>query len=308
MRLIGSPEREVVDERFRSFVPNNAALELLIDGCRWLEGPVWFADHRLLIVSDIPNDRMLRITEAGEVSVFREPAGYPNGHFRDRQGRLVGCSHLRRSITRTELDGTVTTLVDHFDGKRLNSPNDVVVKRDGTIWFTDPPYGIETDFEGEKQVAELPPSVYCFDPASGRLACVADDFTGPNGLCFSPDERHLYVVDSGDQWAATPEHHIRVFEVEAEGATARLQGGRFFYRVDVGHSDGIRCDAEGNLWSAAGDGVHCIASSGDLLGKIMMPSTVSNLCFGGRMNSRLFMCAGHALYALTVNRRGCTWP
>ena len=275
---------------------------------------MWFADHRFLLVSDIPNDRILRVTEAGEVSVFRQPAGFPNGHFRDLQGRLVGCSHLRRSITRTELDGSVTTLVDHFNGKRLNSPNDVVVKRDGTIWFSDPTYGIETDFEGEKQTPELPAAVYCLDPATGRLTCVADDFIGPNGLCFSPDEHLLYVVETGDQWAAEPKHHIRVFEVDVGGAggagnaTPRLHGGRFFYRVDKGSSDGIRCDDEGNVWSGAGDGVHCIAPSGDLLGKIIVPAGVSNLCFGGRMNSRLFMCAGHSLYALTVNRRGCNRP
>lgn len=300
------PGYEVVDPCFRSFVLANAALEPLATGCRWLEGPAWFADHQLLLVSDIPNDRILRVTEAGQVSIFRQPAGFPNGHTRDRAGRLIGCSHLYRSIARTELDGTLTTLVDRYQGKRLNAPNDVVVKSDGTIWFTDPHYGIETDYEGVKQEPELPPSVYRFDPRDATLTLVADDFDGPNGLCFSPDERRLYVSESGTQFVPDPRRHIRVFDVEPDSAC--LRNGRVFHTVSPGYADGFRCDTEGNVWSGAADGVHCIAASGALLGKIFVPSAVSNLCFGGRQRSRLFLCAGDTLYALSVNRRGCQTP
>ena len=289
------PAHEACDPRFTSFVLANAALETLLTGCRWLEGPVWFADHRVVLVSDLPNDRILRVTEAAEVSVYRSPSGFANGHTRDRQGRLVGCSHLNRSIVRTALDGRLETLVDRYQGKRLNAPNDLVVKSDGTIWFTDPHYGIETDFEGEKQVPELPPSVYCFDPADGRLTLVADDFDGPNGLAFSPDERRLYVSETGTQFAPSPRRYLRVFDVDA--SRAQLHGGRVFHSVAPGYSDGFRCDSAGNVWSGAGDGVHCIAPSGDLLGKIFTPAPVSNLCFGGRMNARLFLCAGDSLNA-----------
>ena len=303
------PQHEVVDPRFASFVLANAALEPLAQGCRWLEGPVWFADAQVLLVSDVPNDRILRITEQADVSVFRAPSGFANGHTRDRQGRLVGCSHLHRCITRTELDGTVTKLVEHYRGKRLNSPNDIVVKSDGTIWFSDPHYGIETDYEGSKHAPELPPSVYCFDPRDASLTLVADDFDGPNGLAFSPDESRLYVAESGTQFAAEPRRHIRVFDVTgASSGAPRLDHGRVFHTVSPGYADGFRCDSGGNLWSSAGDGVHCIAPSGDLLGKIFVPTSVSNLCFGGRAYSRLFLCAGSTLYALTVNRRGCQRP
>ncbi len=301
------PKHEVIDPRFRSFVLANAALEPLIEGCRWLEGSVWFADHRFLLVSDIPNDRVLRVTESGEVSVFQQPADYSNGHARDCQGRLISCLHLRRCITRIELDGKVVTLVDSYVGKRLNSPNDVIVKRDGTIWFTDPHYGIETNYEGKKQQAELPPSVYCFNPQNATLTLVADDFEGPNGLCFSPDEKLLYVSDSGKQFAAQPTRHIRVFDV-ADSLTPRLCNGRIFHTVTPGYADGFRCDTEGNIWSSAGDGVHCIHPSGALLGKILLPTAVSNLCFGGRMNSRLFLCAGSTLYALSINCCGSVMP
>jgi gluconolactonase len=300
-----APTYEYIDPRFRSFVVGNALLESLIDGCRWLEGPVWFADHCVLLVSDIPNDRILRVTESVQVSVFRQPAGFPNGHARDREGRLIGCSHLHRSVNRTELDGTMTTLVDCYQGKRLNAPNDVVVKRDGTIWFTDPPYGIQTDYEGERQSPELAPSVYRFDPTTNTLTLVADDFEGPNGLCFSPDESRLYVSESGDQFAASPRRHLRVFDVTFEGGEYLLRNGRIFHSVTPGYADGFRCDTDGNIWSSAGDGVHCLDPSGMLLGKILLPGKVSNLCFGGRLRSRLFLCAGSVLYALTVNRRGC---
>ena len=303
------PRHEVIDARFASFVLANAALEPLVQGCRWLEGPVWFADQQLLLVSDVPNNRILRVTERAEVSVFRAPSGFANGHTRDGEGRLIGCSHLHGSITRTRLDGTVETLASHYRGKRLNSPNDVVVKRDGTIWFTDPHYGIETDYEGIKRTPELSPSVYCFDPRDATLTLVADDFDGPNGLAFSPDESRLYVAESGTQFAAEPRRHIRVFDVATPpSGPAQLRNGRIFHTVSPGYADGFRCDTEGNLWSGAADGVHCIDPSGELLGKIFVPATVSNLCFGGTQYSRLFLCAGATLYALSVNRRGCQRP
>lgn len=303
------PEVEVCDERFRSALLGNAELETLATGCRWLEGPVWFADLQLLLVSDIPNDRILRVSEAGEVSVLRQPAGFPNGQARDRQGRLLTCSHLQRAILRTAHDGRVETLVDRHCGKRLNAPNDIVVKSDGSVWFSDPLYGLQTDYEGIKQASEQPAAVYCFDLRSDTLTCVANDFIGPNGLAFSPDEKRLYIAETGDQFVAAPTRHIRVFDVAADGAgVPRLSGGAVWHTVSPGYADGFAIDTEGNLWSSAGDGVHCIAPDGTMLGKVLLPAKVSNLCFGGWQMSRLFLCCGDTLYALTVNRRGATWP
>ncbi len=295
-----------VDPRFNTFVLPNAPLEKLADGFRWLEGPVWFADRQCLLASDLPNDRIVRWTPSGGVSVFRQPAGFANGHTRDREGRLIGCSHGGRCIQRTELDGTVAVLVDRYKGKPLNSPNDVVVKRDGTIWFTDPPYGIASDYEGGKRVSELPANLYRFDPRDGSLSVVADDFDGPNGLCFSPDERLLYVSETGLPFATDPVQHLRVFDVLDDGR--RLANARAFYKVESGYSDGFRCDEQGNLWSSAGDGVHCISPAAELLGKIAVPFVVSNLCFGGRHGSRLFICGSHTLYAIYVNQRGAQRP
>ncbi|MEO8858391.1 MAG: SMP-30/gluconolactonase/LRE family protein [Burkholderiaceae bacterium] len=296
----------IVDPRFHAFVLPNAPLEKLAEGFRWLEGPVWFADRQCLLFSDLPNSRIMRWTQDGGVSVFREPSHFANGHTRDNEGRLIGCSHGNRCITRTELDGTVTVLVDRYQGKRLNSPNDVVVKRDGTIWFSDPVYGLVSDYEGGKRESELPPNLYRFDPRDGSLAIVADDFEGPNGLCFSPDERLLYVSETGVPFAPDPVQHLRVFDVSGDGA--RLSNGRFFYKVDPGFTDGVRCDEQGNLWSSAGDGVHCISPAAQLLGKIAVPFVVSNLCFGDRHRSRLFICGSHTLYAMFVNRRGAQRP
>ncbi|KAB1070422.1 SMP-30/gluconolactonase/LRE family protein [Methylobacterium planeticum] len=291
---------EICDSRFKAFVLPNAPLEMLAEGFRWCEGPVWFGDRDELLFSDLPNNRVMRWSEAGGLSVFRQPSNFENGHARDRQGRLLSCSHRGRCITRTELDGSLTVLADRYRGKRLNSPNDIVCKSDGTIWFTDPPYGIQTDYEGGKQESELPAAVYRLDPRDGSLAIVADDFEGPNGLCFSPDESLLYVAESGLQFVPDPVQHIRVFGVGADG----LRDGRIFHTVTPGFADGFRCDEEGHLWSSAADGVHCIDPSGALLGKIRVPSTVSNLAFGGRNRSRLFLCASHTLYAIYVNRRG----
>lgn len=297
---------EFTEPRFKAFVLPNAPLEKLAEGFRWLEGPIWFADHNCLLFSDIPNDRVLRWTESGGVSVFRQPSEFENGHARDRQGRLISCSHRARCLMRTELDGKIAVLASRFEGKRLNSPNDVIVKSDGTIWFTDPPYGIQTDYEGGKQKAELPASVYRLDPANGVLRVVADDFDGPNGLCFSPDEKRLYIAESGLQFAPEPVRHIRVFDVTSNGAS--LTNSRIFYKVQPGFADGLRCDEEGNIWSSAADGVHCIDPSGALLGKIKVPYTVSNLTFGGRNRSRLFLCASHTLYAIYTNCRGAQRP
>ncbi len=283
----------------------NAPLEKLGEGYRWLEGPVWFADHDCLYVSDIPNDRILRWSEHGGVTVFRRPAGFANGHARDRQGRLLGCSQHDRCITRTELDGTITVLASRYRGKRLNSPNDIVCKSDGTIWFSDPLYGINTDYEGGKQSSELPPALYRLDPATGDLAIVADDFDGPNGLAFSPDEHLLYVAESGHPLDREPRQYIRRFAVRGDG---RLSGGEAFYKITPGFADGLRVDEEGDLWSSAADGVHCISPEGKLLGKIRTPSLISNLAFGGRNRSRLFLCASHELLAIYTNVRGCVRP
>jgi gluconolactonase len=281
----------------------NASLELLATGFRWLEGPVWFADHECLFVSDIPNNRIMRWTEDG-VSTFRAPSQFSNGQTRDRQGRLITCCHQSRCVMRTEWDGTLTVLADHYEGRRLNAPNDVVVKSDGSIWFTDPHYGINTDYEGGKQQAELPPRVYRL--GNTGLSIAADDFEGPNGLCFSPDESRLYVSETGTQFSAAPRRHIRVFDVGLDGRT--LQSGRVFHTIEPGSADGMRCDEAGRVWSSAGDGVHCIGTDGALLGKILVPSTVFNLTFGGRNRSRLFMCAGQHLYAIYTNVRGVSWP
>lgn len=297
---------EIIQPRFKDMVLPNAPLETLGGGYRWLEGPVWFADLQCLLVSDVPNDRILRWCESGGVSVFRQPSHFANGHTRDREGRLIGCSHHDRCIRRTEHDGAVTELVNRYRGKRLNSPNDVVVKSDGTIWFSDPLYGIVTDYEGGKQESELPPYLYRFDPRDGSLRVVADDFEGPNGLCFSPDEKRLYVSECGPPAANDPVQHIRVFDLSGDGA--RLQNARVFHKVQPGMADGFRCDEEGNIWSSAADGVHCIDPGGELLGKLKVPFVVSNLAFGGRNYSRLFICGSQTLFAQYVNRRGAQRP
>ena len=297
---------DIYDEAFRAYVLPNAPLVMLGEGYAWLEGPVWFADHGCLLVSDLPNDRILRWTENGGVSVFRHPAGFPNGHARDRQGRLLGCSHQRRHVERTELDGTVTVLADRHEGRRLNSPNDIVCRSDGTVWFTDPIYGISTDYEGGKQAPELPEAVYRLDPGTGALAAVVTGLEGPNGLAFSPDERRLYVSESGGQFAAHPTRHIWVHDVLDGGA--RLGPGRVFHTVEPGNADGFRVDEHGNVWSSAADGVHCIAPDGRLLGVVRVPHTVANIAFGGRYRSRLFICASHTLYAIYLNVRGAARP
>jgi len=297
---------EIIDPRFRSMVLPNAPLEKLAEGFRWLEGPVWFADLQCLLFSDIPNNRVMRWTASGGVSVFRQPSHFANGHTRDREGRLIGCLHGGRAVVRTELDGSLTTLVDRYQGKRLNSPNDVVVKSDGTIWFSDPPYGIQTDYEGGKHPSELPANLYRFDPHDGSTTVAAGDIAGPNGLCFSPDEKRLYVSDTGVQFDPESKRCILAFDVADNGKA--LRNRRTFYASSPDHADGLRCDEDGNVWAAMGDGVHCVAPDGTLLGKIDVPCTVSNLCFGDRHFSRLFLCASQSLYAIWINRRGAQRP
>ncbi|RCN56341.1 SMP-30/gluconolactonase/LRE family protein [Acidiferrobacter thiooxydans] len=297
---------DIIDPSFRSFVLPNAAIETLGTGFRWLEGPVWFADHDCLVFSDIPNDRVLRWSETGGVSVFRSPCGFENGHARDREGRLISCSHRNRCVTRTEWDGRITVLASHYQGRRLNAPNDVVVKSDGSIWFTDPLYGINTDYEGGRQVSEQRPAVYRLDPARAELEVVAGDFEGPNGLCFSPDERVLYIVETGQQFAADPVRHIRRAVLTENGT--RLGATMVFHEVVPGGADGLRCDEDGNVWTSAADGVHCLNPQGALLGKIRTNTPVANLAFGGRQRSRLFLCAGQTLLGVYVNRRGAVRP
>jgi gluconolactonase len=296
---------EFSSDTFRSMVLPNARLEVLGEGFRWLEGPVWFADHDCLYVSDVPNDRVLRWSEDGGVSVFRRPSGFANGHARDQQGRLISCSHEDRCVSRTEVDGTLTVLASHYQGRRLNSPNDVVCRSDGSIWFSDPPYGINTDYEGGKQKSELPAALYRIDPVTAELTVAADDFDGPNGLAFSPDESVLYVSESGSQFDPEPSQYIRRFEVGEDG---RVTGGESFYKVQPGFADGFRVDDRGNIWSSSAEGVHCISPQGALLGKVLTDCVVSNLAFGGRNRSRLFMCASDRLLAIYTNVRGCVRP
>lgn len=293
---------EIYDPAFRRYVLPNAPLHILGEGYRWLEGPVWFGDLDCLLVSDIPNNRILRWTESSGVSVFRQPSNFANGHTRDMQGRLIGCSHHGRCITRTELDGTITVLASRYAGKRLNSPNDIVCRSDGTLWFSDPHYGINTDYEGGKQESELPAALYRLDLRDGSLRVMADDFESPNGLAFSPDEHTLYVAESGKQFDPDPVQFIRAFDVSEDGL--ELSNAREFHKISPGFADGFRCDEHGNLWSSAGDGVHCISPLGALLGKIKVPDTVSNLVFGGRNRSRMFICSSHILRSIFLNVRG----
>jgi gluconolactonase len=292
---------EIHDPAFGAFVIGNAPVKRLATGFDWAEGPVWFGDHQCLLFSDIPSNRILRWSEDG-LTTFRAPANYTNGHTRDHQGRLISCEHGTRRVTRTEWDGTITTLADSFGGKPLNSPNDVIVARDGAIWFTDPHYGIMTDYEGFKSPQQLPCQVYRINP-TGHIEAVITDMACPNGLAFSPDETRLYVADTGRMHSADPQH-IKVFDMVA----GRPVNGRIFHTISPGCADGIRVDSDGNLWSSAGDGVHCIAPDGRLLGEILVPEVVSNICFGGRAKHRLFITATTSLYSVILNRKGVQTP
>ena len=299
------PFFEVLDDRFATFVLFNAPVKRLATGFDWVEGPVWFGDADCLYFSDIPNDRILRWSPQTGISTYRQPANFTNGHTRDREGRLVSCEHGGRRVTRTEHDGTITVLADGYDGKRLNSPNDVVVKSDGSIWFTDPHYGIMTSYEGHRAEPELPLQVYRIDPKTGEITAVVTDMNAPNGLCFSPDESLLYVADTGRIFTDDPQG-IRVYDVDAGGKT--VSNGRHFHTIDPGAADGMRVDTDGNLWSSAADGVHCIAPDGTLIGKVKVPELVSNLCFGGRDKQQLFMTATTSVYSIHLNRSGAQRP
>lgn len=292
---------EIHDPLFGSYVMGNAPVKRLATGFDWVEGPVWFGDQGCLLFSDIPSNRIMRWSEEG-LTTFRNPANYTNGHTRDRQGRLVSCEHGGRRVTRTEWDGTITVLADGFQGKRFNSPNDVIVASDGAVWFTDPHYGIMTDYEGFKAAEELPCSVYRIAP-DGTVEAVITDMACPNGLAFSPDESRLYVADTGRMFSSDPQH-IKVFDMVG----GRPVNGRIFHTISPGCADGIRVDSDRNLWSSAADGVHCIGPDGRLLGKILVPEVVSNICFGGRAKHRLFITATTSVYSVILNRRGVQWP
>jgi gluconolactonase len=299
------PNIQVLDSSFNALRLPLASVEQLATGCRWSEGPVYFGDGRYVLWSDIPNDRILKWEEeTGAVSVFRKTSWNANGNTRDRQGRLVTCEHRGRRVTRTEYDGTITVLMDSHQGKRLNSPNDVVVKSDGSIWFTDPVFGILGYYEGEKADPELPMAVWRLDGQTGEATMMTDAVEGPNGLAFSPDESLLYVVAS----RAEPHRLIRVFDVVDGGK--RLANNRVLIDAAGGTPDGFRVDIHGNLWcgwgmgSAEADGVRVFDKTGKPIGHIALPERAANLCFGGRFRNRLFMAASHGLYALYVNTQG----
>ncbi len=301
------PDPSVIslDSRFDALKLPLASVERLATGCRWNEGPVWFGDGRYLLWSDIPNNRIMRWDETtGRASVFREPSTFSNGQTRDLQGRLVTCEHGGRRVTRTEYDGSITVLIDAFEGKPLNSPNDVVVKSDGSIWFTDPPFGILGNYEGHRATPEQGQNVYRFDPETGEARVVADDILGPNGLAFSPDESKIYIVESRGE----PNRKILEYDIAEDGVT--LRNKRVLIDAGDGTPDGFRVDVQGNLWcgwgmgTAALDGVNVFAPDGTPIGRIALPERCANLCFGGRANSRLFMASSHSIYALYVNVAG----
>lgn len=299
------PAVRIIDPSFTKYRLNLAKVERIAEGMRWSEGPAWFGDGRYLLWSDIPNNRLMKWDEeTGAVSVFRKPANNSNGNTRDRQGRLLTCEHLARRVTRTEYDGSLTVIADQFEGKRLNSPNDVVCKSDGSIWFTDPPFGILGFYEGEVAPVELPTNVYRWDPTTKKLSVVAGDIQRPNGLAFSPDEAKLYVVEAG----VLP-RVVRSYDVVENGA--KLTDAATFITAEAdGTPDGLRVDVDGNLWIGWGmgkeglDGVSVFNSQGKLIGRIDLPERCANLCFGGRHRNRLFMCGSTAIYSLYVNTQG----
>ncbi len=304
------PRIEALDRRFRYKI-GNAGIERVAAGCRWCEGPVYVRDGGYLLWSDIPNNRIMRLFEDdGHVSVFRSPSNYANGNTLDREGRLITCEHDSRRITRTEHDGTLTVLMDRFNGKPLNAPNDVVVASDGAIWFTDPGFGKLSDYESAgKTPLELPPNVYRLDPRTGRASVVFVPEDGrPNGIAFSPDEKKLYVIVMALSGGGA---QIRAFDVNGE----KLANGKVLAaNFGAGFTDGMRVDIDGNLWCSMGwadpseDGVRCYAPNGDLIGKIHLPETCANLCFGGKKKNRLFMTASTSVYALYVDTVGAMVP
>ena len=307
MESIAQPY-EYYDRRFYGLTNGSARLDELLTGLRWAEGPVWFNDGGYLLCSDIPNNRIIRWVPDQGVGIFRPNSNYANGHTRDRQGRLVSCEHGSRRVTRTEPDGSITVIAERHAGKRLNSPNDVVVASDDSVWFTDPSYGILSDYEGHKAPMEQKGCfVYRVDPRSGAIQVVADDFVKPNGLAFSPDEKTLYIADSGRSARDAPDgpHHVRAFSVGAKG---KLSKGRVLCDVEPGVPDGLRLDVEGNLWISCGDGILCVDAEGTPLGKIKVPQEVANLTFGGPKRNRLFIAATTSVYSIMVTTNGAQVP
>ncbi len=292
----------VLDPRFNSCFAGHVRVERLWTGARWSEGPAWFAAGRYLIWSDIPNNRMMRLTEPGDqVSVFRERSNNSNGNTVDYQGRLVTCEHLARRVTRTEHDGKITVIADKWKGKRFNSPNDAVVKSDNSIWFTDPAYGIDTDYEGDKSEPEIDGChVYRVDPKSGNVDRVVGDMVRPNGIAFSPDEKYLYIVDTGATHKENGPRHIRRFTVNGK----TLKGGEVFAESTAGLFDGFRIDRDGRIWTSTAEGVHCYDPDGTLIGKILIPELVANVTFGGTKLNRLFICGTTSLYSIYLTVSG----
>jgi gluconolactonase len=295
---------ETIRPEFTARTLYHAHVERLWTGGRWCEGPVWFAAGRYLVWSDIPNDRMMRFDDTdGSVSVFRQPSQNANGNTIDRDGQLVTCEHLTRRVTRTRHDGAVTVLADAFDGRKFNSPNDAIVRSDGSVWFTDPSYGILMDYEGRRADSEIGAChVYRWDPDTHQVTAVATDYVKPNGLAFSPDETTLYIADTGRSHDPEGPAHIRRHIVSDDGRT--LSGGALLADCTNGMFDGFRVDCDGHLWCSAGDGVHCLSPDGDLVGKIHIPETVANVCFGGPRLNRLFITATTSLYAVFLNTNG----
>ena len=291
------PKFEIFESNFKLMINDNSQLMTIYSGAEWSEGPVFIKNRNMVVWSDIPNDRMLSWTPNAGVEIFRAPSGYSNGNFLDLQGQLLTCEHGNRRISRTNKNGEIVTIVDNFNGKKLNSPNDLVVKSDGSIWFTDPPYGILSDKEGHKSESELEGNfVFRYDPIVDKLTLISDDFDKPNGIAFSPDEKLLYIADSGNP------KNIRVFNVSEDGES--INKGRVFAEISPGVPDGFRVDTDGNVFTSASDGIQVFTPSGVMLGKILVPERTANCAFGGKNRETLFITASTSLYSIVMNAKG----